>query len=175
VNAHFIQVKKQSYSLDVKNRQAQKLAGILNLTIKEKQQRLELLLKQQYFKYEYSFEDTKVPNTIDGKLVMEPRAGRFLDLEFDQIVSIEEVPNTTPYAYDLTVEDTRNFDCYNGLCMRDTFHLSGVASKANVTQGVPRIEELLRITRNPKKASLTVHLKPIDENDKERHSNFPTC
>jgi DNA-directed RNA polymerase beta' subunit len=172
VNAHFIQVKKQSYSLDVKNRQAQKLAGILNLTTKEKQQRLELLLKQQYFKYEYSFEDTKVPNTIDGKLVMEPRAGRFLDLEFDQIVSIEEVPNTTPYAYDLTVEDTRNFDCYNGLCMRDTFHLSGVASKANVTQGVPRIEELLRITRNPKKASLTVHLKPIDETDKEKAQQF---
>jgi hypothetical protein len=50
-NAHSIQHKKQSYSLDVKNRQAQKLAGILNLTIKEKQQRLELLLKQQYFKY----------------------------------------------------------------------------------------------------------------------------
>ena len=171
-NAHSIQHKKQSYSLDVKNRQAQKLAVILNLTIKEKQQRLELLFKQQYFKYEYSLEDTKVPNTIDGKLIMEPRAGRFLDLEFDQIVSIEEVPNTTPYAYDLTVEDTRNFDCYNGLCMRDTFHLSGVASKANVTQGVPRIEELLRITRNPKKASLTVHLKPIDETDKEKAQQF---
>uniref|UniRef100_A0A6C0DPK4 DNA-directed RNA polymerase n=1 Tax=viral metagenome TaxID=1070528 RepID=A0A6C0DPK4_9ZZZZ len=171
-NEHSIQHKKQSYSLDVKNRQAQKLAGALNLTIKEKQQRLELLLKQQYFKYEYSLEDTKVPNTIEGKLVMEPRAGRFLDLEFDQIVSIEEVPNTTPYAYDLTVEDTRNFDCYNGLCMRDTFHLSGVASKANVTQGVPRIEELLRITRNPKKASLTVHLKPIDETDKEKAQQF---
>ena len=54
----------------------------------------------------------------------------------------------------------------------NTFHLSGVASKANVTQGVPRIEELLRITRNPKKASLTVHLKPIDETDKEKAQQF---
>jgi DNA-directed RNA polymerase II subunit RPB1 len=54
----------------------------------------------------------------------------------------------------------------------NTFHLSGVASKANVTQGVPRIEELLRITRNPKKASLTVHLKPMEETDKDKAQQF---
>jgi DNA-directed RNA polymerase II subunit RPB1 len=45
----------------------------------------------------------------------------------------------------------------------DTFHLSGVASKSNVTRGVPRIEEILRLTKNPKNPSLTVHLKPLDE------------
>uniref|UniRef100_A0A6C0H1S2 DNA-directed RNA polymerase n=1 Tax=viral metagenome TaxID=1070528 RepID=A0A6C0H1S2_9ZZZZ len=56
----------------------------------------------------------------------------------------------------------------------NTFHLAGVASKANVTQGVPRIEELLRITRNPKKASLTVHMKPLDEADKEKATQFAT-
>ena len=33
----------------------------------------------------------------------------------------------------------------------NTFHLSGVASKSNVTRGVPRIEEILRLTKNPKK------------------------
>ena len=45
----------------------------------------------------------------------------------------------------------------------NTFHLSGVASKSNVTRGVPRIEEILRLTKNPKNPSLTVHLKPLDE------------
>ena len=171
-NTHSIQHKKQSYSLDIKNRQAQKLAGVLNLTIKEKQERLEILLKQDYFKYEYSLEDMKVPNVIDGKTVMENRDNRFLDLEFDQIVSIEEVQNTTNYAYDLTVEDTRNFDIFNGLCVRDTFHLAGVASKSNVTRGVPRIEEILRLTKNPKNPSLTVHLKELDEEDKDKATKF---
>ena len=113
-----------------------------------------------------------VPNNINGKNIMEQRDGRFMDIEFDKIVSITEVENTTNYAYDLTVEDTRNFDCANGLCLRDTFHLAGVASKSNVTRGVPRIEEILRLTKNPKNPSLTVHLKPLDEGDKDKAIMF---
>ena len=54
----------------------------------------------------------------------------------------------------------------------NTFHLAGVASKSNVTRGVPRIEELLRITKNPKNPSLTVHLKEMDETDMDKAINF---
>jgi DNA-directed RNA polymerase II subunit RPB1 len=50
----------------------------------------------------------------------------------------------------------------------NTFHLAGVASKSNVTRGVPRIEELLRLTSNPKNPSLTIHLKPLDETDRDK-------
>ena len=50
----------------------------------------------------------------------------------------------------------------------NTFHLAGVASKSNVTRGVPRIEEILRLTDNPKKPAMTIHLKPVDEADKDR-------
>jgi DNA-directed RNA polymerase II subunit RPB1 len=50
----------------------------------------------------------------------------------------------------------------------NTFHLAGVASKSNVTRGVPRIEEILRLTKNPKNPSLTVFLKPFDEGSQER-------
>ena len=50
----------------------------------------------------------------------------------------------------------------------NTFHLAGVASKSNVTRGVPRIEEILRLTKNPKNPSLTVFLKPMDETNQER-------
>ncbi len=113
-----------------------------------------------------------IPNTVNGTLVLEPRDGRCIDLEFDKIISIEEVQNTTDYAYDLTVEDTRNFDCANGLCVRDTFHLAGVATKSNVTRGVPRIEEILRLTRNPDKPSATVFLKPADQHDKDKAANY---
>jgi DNA-directed RNA polymerase II subunit RPB1 len=54
----------------------------------------------------------------------------------------------------------------------NTFHLAGVASKSNVTRGVPRIEEILRLTDNPKKPAMTIYLKSVDEADKDRASKF---
>ena len=50
----------------------------------------------------------------------------------------------------------------------NTFHLAGVATKSNVTRGVPRIEEILRLTRNPDKPSATVFLKTADQHDKDK-------
>ena len=50
----------------------------------------------------------------------------------------------------------------------NTFHFAGVASKANVTRGVPRIEEILSLTQYPRRPSVTVYLKPVDEQDKDR-------
>ena len=162
---------KQGYLLTVCNGQSIKLAQLLNLPIQSKRDRIAMLLERS-FKYDYCKSDLTIPNTVDGEIVMELRDGRCMDLEFDKIVSIEEVQNTTEYAYDLTVEDTRNFDCMNGLCIRDTFHLSGVATKSNVTRGVPRIEEILRLTRNPDKPSATVFLKPIDQHEKDKATNY---
>jgi DNA-directed RNA polymerase II subunit RPB1 len=54
----------------------------------------------------------------------------------------------------------------------NTFHLSGVATKSNVTRGVPRIEEILRLTRNPDKPSATIFLKPVDQYEKDRAANY---
>ena len=41
----------------------------------------------------------------------------------------------------------------------NTFHFSGVASKANVNQGVPRFKELLSVSKNLKAPMNTVVLK----------------
>jgi DNA-directed RNA polymerase II subunit RPB1 len=54
----------------------------------------------------------------------------------------------------------------------NTFHLAGVASKSNVTRGVPRIEEILRLTRNPDKPSVTIYMKPQDQHDKDKATNY---
>jgi DNA-directed RNA polymerase II subunit RPB1 len=54
----------------------------------------------------------------------------------------------------------------------NTFHLAGVSSKSNVTRGVPRIEEILRLTKNPKNPSLTVYLKPMDESDQDKATAY---
>ena len=40
----------------------------------------------------------------------------------------------------------------------NTFHFAGVASKSNVTRGVPRLKELLHISKSIKAPSLTVYL-----------------
>ena len=50
----------------------------------------------------------------------------------------------------------------------NTFHLAGVASKSNVTRGVPRLKELLKVTQNPKATSLTIALRPEYANDKKK-------
>ena len=162
---------KQGYSLIMANQQGQKLAKMLNMKPAEKNAKCKQLLSET-FKYEYCMSHLMVPNIVNGELKMEPRNDRYVDIEFDKIISIEEVSNTTNYAYDLTVEDTRTFDCINGINLFDTFHLAGVASKSNVTRGVPRIEEILRLTKNPKNPSLTVHLKPIDEEEQDKATKF---
>tara|TARA_B100000902_G_scaffold101412_2_gene103727 strand:+ start:60 stop:4589 length:4530 start_codon:yes stop_codon:yes gene_type:complete len=50
----------------------------------------------------------------------------------------------------------------------NTFHFAGVASKSNVTRGVPRIEEILSLSENPKNPSCTIYL---NENDKYDQNN----
>lgn len=50
----------------------------------------------------------------------------------------------------------------------NTFHFAGVASKSNVTRGVPRIEEILTLSENPKNPSCTVRLYPGEEGQQEQ-------
>jgi DNA-directed RNA polymerase II subunit RPB1 len=50
----------------------------------------------------------------------------------------------------------------------NTFHLAGVASKSNVTRGVPRLKELLKVTQNPKATSLTIPLRSEYRESKEK-------
>lgn len=54
----------------------------------------------------------------------------------------------------------------------NTFHNTGVASKSNVTRGVPRIEEILRLTDNPKNTSLTIALRECDQLEPDRASKY---
>lgn len=50
----------------------------------------------------------------------------------------------------------------------NTFHFAGVASKSNVTRGVPRMEEILALSTSIKNPSLTVYLNEGDEADKDK-------
>ena len=73
------------------------------------------------------------------------------DVYYDSIIEIDELPleDITPEhnkVYDLTVADTRNFNMFGGLCMRDTFHSSGVGVKG--MQGIPRFREILSYSKH---------------------------
>jgi DNA-directed RNA polymerase II subunit RPB1 len=54
----------------------------------------------------------------------------------------------------------------------NTFHFAGVASKSNVTRGVPRIEELLSLSNSIKNPSLTIYLKSDEQSDKDKASTI---
>jgi DNA-directed RNA polymerase II subunit RPB1 len=50
----------------------------------------------------------------------------------------------------------------------NTFHFAGVASKSNVTRGVPRVEEILMLSYNMKNPSATIYLKDDDKYERQR-------
>jgi len=54
----------------------------------------------------------------------------------------------------------------------NTFHFAGVSSKSNVTRGVPRIEEILDLSAEPKNPSLTIFLKEEEQTKKEKATSI---
>jgi DNA-directed RNA polymerase beta' subunit len=91
---------------------------------------------------------------------------------WDEIINIEYyTPEQTNFVYDFTVPSNQTFMTDYGVIVHNTlntFHFAGVASKSNVTRGVPRIEEILSLSDNPKNPSLTIYLKPEDETQKDK-------
>jgi DNA-directed RNA polymerase II subunit RPB1 len=91
---------------------------------------------------------------------------------WDEIIKIEYyTPDQNNFVYDFTVPGNQTFMTDYGVIVHNTlntFHFAGVASKSNVTRGVPRIEEILSLSSDIKNPSLSVYLKPEDEKYKEK-------
>ena len=54
----------------------------------------------------------------------------------------------------------------------NTFHFAGVGSKSNVTRGVPRIEEILSLSDNPKSLSCSIYLNKPDSYDQTKVKEY---
>ena len=54
----------------------------------------------------------------------------------------------------------------------NTFHFAGVSSKSNVTRGVPRLKELLHISKNQKSPSTTIYLEKDFKYDKAKANDI---
>ena len=90
------------------------------------------------------------------------RSAAYSDIVWDEIINLNYINDSPSYVYDFTVPGNQSFmvdDCIIVHNTLNTFHLAGVASKSNVTRGVPRLKELLKVTQNPKAISLTIPLK----------------
>jgi len=98
------------------------------------------------------------------------------DVVWDEIVHIEQyTPPETDYVYDFTIPGNQTFMLGSGIIVHNTlntFHFAGVSSKSNVTRGVPRIEEILSLSSEPKNPSLTIYLNEDDETDKKKANSI---
>jgi DNA-directed RNA polymerase beta' subunit len=89
------------------------------------------------------------------------------DIVLDPIIFVEHV-SPTEYVYDLTVPRTKNFSLYNGLCVRDTFHSTGISAK-NVTLGFPRARELFNATKSQSNPSCTIYFLKDNDSPEKLH------
>ncbi len=89
------------------------------------------------------------------------------DVFFDEIISIEEVKPSNKYVYDFTVEETQNFIMANGLCMRDSFHNTGIGGLGGANLGVPRMQEVFSLSKNMKAPFMMVYLDKEYRNKKD--------
>jgi len=122
-------------------------------------------------KYIKIFESHEKVDLIKDELNVLCQAA-FSNVIWDEIINIEiYTPEQTEYVYDFTVPANQTFMTDYGIIVHNTlntFHFAGVSSKSNVTRGVPRIEEILSLSSEPKNPSLTIYLKPEDETDREK-------
>jgi DNA-directed RNA polymerase beta' subunit len=126
-------------------------------------------------KYIEAFETHPDRNKIVEELSILNQAANS-DVVWDEIVNIEIISgDQNEYVYDFTVPANQTFMLDSGIIVHNTlntFHFAGVASKSNVTRGVPRIEEILSLSASIKNPSLTVYLKQDEQTDKDKASTI---
>ncbi len=94
---------------------------------------------------------------VNHKQLFEP-VSEYKGVVFEAITGIEAVESSGIFVYDLTVERTKNMCALNGIACRDTFHFAGIGSK-NVTLGIPRLREILGVSKHPKTPLTTLRDK----------------
>ncbi len=92
------------------------------------------------------------------------------DVVWDRIENIEVVEPDHEYVYDLSVAGLETFTTAEGVVTHNTmntFHYAGVA-EIDVTQGLPRLIELVDARKEPDTPMMTVHLEEEYADDRDR-------
>ena len=101
-------------------------------------------------------------SVVEGEGKQRPRDDWMNDTRLEVITELKEVQSSTESVYDLTVASTRNMTAVNGLACADTFHSAGIMEK-NVTLGVPRLKELLDVSKTIKTPTVTLGVRGGEE------------
>jgi DNA-directed RNA polymerase subunit A" len=113
------------------------------------------------------------PVASDGGTVFERQDGSSAVVgtaNWDQIESIETVSSEHDHVYDFSVEGLETFTTADGVVTHNTmntFHYAGVA-EIDVTQGLPRLIELVDARKTPDTPMMTVHLEGEYATDREK-------
>ena len=89
---------------------------------------------------------------------------------WERIESIETIEPDHEYVYDFSVEGLETFTTADGVVTHNTmntFHYAGVA-EIDVTQGLPRLIELVDARKEPDTPMMTIHLEDEYAKNRER-------
>jgi DNA-directed RNA polymerase subunit A" len=92
------------------------------------------------------------------------------DVVWDRIESIETIESDHEHVYDFSVQGLETFTTAEGVVTHNTmntFHYAGVA-EIDVTQGLPRLIELVDARKTPDTPMMTVHLDGVHATDREK-------
>lgn len=92
------------------------------------------------------------------------------DVVWERIESIETATSDHEYVYDFSVEGLETFTTAEGVVTHNTmntFHYAGVA-EIDVTQGLPRLIELVDARKTPDTPMMTVYLEDEYATDREK-------
>ncbi len=88
----------------------------------------------------------------------------------ESIKYIDEAKYAYEYVYDFSVKDIETFATKDGIIVHNTlntFHQCGILSKSRVNQGVPRIRELISVSKKIKTPSMQIYFTPEYKKNKK--------
>jgi DNA-directed RNA polymerase beta' subunit len=123
----------------------------------------------------YKYSTTETSNHMFFSFNKEDVNKWLQQIEWDYITNIENLGSSNETVYDFTVEqELQSFMLTNGLFVHNTlntFHTAGVGNK-NVSLGIPRLKEILDVSKNPKTPSTTIMFKKPFSNNAEFANYF---
>ena len=85
------------------------------------------------------------------------------EVVWDEIVSIDILDDPKEYVYDFTVPGNDSFMVDSGVLVHNTlntFHVAGIKTMSSTTHGVPRVKEILGVSKNLRTPQLLMQLLP---------------
>ena len=137
---------RRHHILNIHDEHSQIFANMFTLTHKYKQEKLDIIIKG----YQRDSEHCE-----------------FNEVILDRVRTIREIKPMCEWVYDLTVEKTRNFTLLNNIAVKDTFHSAGLTTMKSMTTGVPRIQEILSVSKNIKTPQIAIRLEKQYKKSKE--------